>query len=399
MTIFSLARAALLHKPMHSVLGILATAMGIAMLSAVFLISHGISDGLKRNSGGIDVVAGAKGSPLQLILSTIYHTDVPIGNIDMDDFQALQKNPMVKQAIPIVVGDNFKGYRIVGTTAAYLDLYQAKPVEGRVFSKEFEVVAGAATDVRIGDEFSARHGFSADSDDIHDDEHYQVVGKLAPTGTVIDTLFLTPIASVQDTHAHHDHDTAEEHDGGHAENQITAILIKTRNGAALMNLPRMINHQDHLQAANPAYELARLSKSFGVGRDVINALGLSILVLSILMVFSTLASSLTERRHDMAVLRVLGASPARLFVTLMTEGGLIAGAGSLIGIIGGHSLAYCLTGLLGSFEGVLVRADLLSLHRSDIYLLLIGCASGLVAAFPAAVSAARTDIARLLVKG
>lgn len=402
MNIVSLAIKGLQHKPLHTTLSILATIMGIAMLTAVFLISGGISDGLKRNSGGIDVVAGAKGSPLQLILSSVYHTDVPIGNIDISDFKSIQKNPMVKEAIPIVVGDNFKGWRVVGTTPEFLDLYQAKFAEGKVFAQPFEVVAGANTTLKIGEEFAAHHGFAADSDDVHDFHLYKVVGRLSPTGTVVDRLLLTPYVSVQELHAHLDEDEAH---GPEAEtelamaHQVTAVLIKAKNGAGIMNLPRVINHNDRMQAANPGYELARLSKSFGVGRDVLNALGLSILTLSILMLFSTLASSLADRRHDMAVLRVLGASPAKLFATLMTEGLLVAGAGTVIGIASGHILAYSLTGLLGSFEGIIVRGDFLTLHAFDAVLLVVGCMAGVFAAFPAAISAARTDIARLLVKG
>lgn len=402
MNVLSLAIKGLQHKSLHTTLSILATTMGIAMLAAVFLISGGISDGLQRNSGGIDVVAGAKGSPLQLILSSVYHTDVPIGNIDIADYESIQRNPMVKEAIPIVVGDNFKGWRVVGTTPEFLNLYQAKFAEGNVFAQPFEVVAGANTQVKIGEEFAARHGFAADSDDVHDFHLYKVVGRLVPTGTVIDRLLMTPYVSVQQLHAHLDEDEAH---GPEAEtelamaHQVTAILIKARNGAALMNLPRVINHNERMQAANPGYELARLSKSFGIGRDVLNALGVSILVLSVLMLFSTLASSLTERRHDMAVLRVLGASPAKLFTTLMTEGLLVAGAGSVIGIASGHALAYSLTGLLGSFEGIIVRGDLLTLHVFDAVLLAVGCSAGILAALPAAISAAQTDIARLLVKG
>jgi putative ABC transport system permease protein len=376
--------------------------MGIAMLCAVFLISNGISDGLKRNSGGIDVVAGAKGSPLQLILSIVYHTDVPIGNIEISELNTLKQNPMVRNAIPIVVGDNFKGWRVVGTTSDYFDLYHATPSEGRLFTSPFEVVAGANTDLKLGQEFAAHHGFAADSDDIHDYHLYKVVGKLAATGTVIDRLLLTPYESVQQLHAHLDDDEKDSPEAASElamAHQITAILIKAKNRADLINLPRLINKTGNLQAANPGYELARLSKSLGLGRDVINALGASILILSILMLFSTLASSLSERRHDMAVLRIMGASPTRLFLTLMSEGMLIAGTGSVLGLIAGHAIAFFLSGQLGSFEGLLTDHDLTSLHQSDIYLLIAGCVSGLCAACPAALSAARTDIARLLVKG
>ena len=402
MNIFSLATKGLQHKRMHTALSIVATAMGIAMLTAVFLISNGISDGLTRNNGGIDVVAGAKGSPLQLILSTVYHVDVPIGNIDMADFENLKRNPMVKDAIPVVVGDNYKGSRIVGTTPQFLDLYKAAYAEGQVFAAPFEVVAGASTGMKIGEEFAAHHGFAADSEDVHDFHLYKVVGLLQPTGTVIDRLLTTPYVSVQQLHAHLDED---EKDGPEAaaelamEHQVTAILLKVRNHAALMNLPRLINHNEHIQAANPGYELARLSKSFGVGRDVLNILGLSMVALSVMMLFAMLASSLVERRHDMAVLRVLGATPTTLFLTLMIEGLLVAAIGTAVGIVAGHGMAYSLTTLLGSFEGIIIKTDLLMPTSFDLILLVTGCGAGMLAAFPAAISAAKTDIARLLVKG
>jgi putative ABC transport system permease protein len=391
MNIFSFAVKGLGHKPLHTTLGVIAIAMAIAMLTAVFLISSGISDGLRKNSGGVDVVAGAKGSPLQLILSTIYHTDVPIGNIDIHDFEKIQKNPMVKKAIPIAVGDNFGGFRVVGTTPDYLGLYQAKVAEGTVFRKPFEVVAGALTTVKLGEEFAARHGFAADSDDVHDDHLYKVVGRLAPTGTVIDKLLLTSYQAVQESHHHHHEDDEDQ--------QITAILIEAKNGAGLMNLPRMINQSETLQAANPAYELARLSKSFGLGRDVLNALGFSILTLSLLMLFSTLATSLTDRRRDMAVLRVLGASPFKLFAILIIEGVMVSGLGAIIGLIIGHGMAYSLTGILGSLQGVVDHAQFMTVQSIDLILLSVSVMAGILAALPAGISAARTDIALLLGKG
>lgn len=402
MNTLSFVWAGATHKPLRSILSLAAIALGIAMLTALFLISGGIADGLKRNSGGIDIVAGAKGSPLQLILSTVYQSDVPIGNISIEEFEDIRKNPMVKSAIPLVMGDNFKGARIIGTTSDYLKLYGGTLSEGRLFLHEGDVVAGSSAPVGLGEEFAARHGFAADSDDIHENEKLTVVGKLAPTGTILDRLLLTPIESVQHAHAHHGHE--DGHEDGHepetdADHQITAILIKAQNGPALMNLPRLLNQSAHIQAANPAFEMTKLAKNLGVGRDVLALLGTAILVLSALMLFSTLAASLSERRYDMAVLRILGASPARLFSLLAIEGLLIALCGTLAGLVLGHGIAYGLTGVLGSFEGLVLPAHFLRPQFSDAALLGIGLGIGVLALFPVAVSAAKTDILRLLVKG
>ena len=143
MNAVSLALAAVRSRLLHSVLSVTAAAAGIALLCAIFLLSQAIDEGLSRNAHGIDVVAGAKGSPIQLVLSAIYQVDVPNGNIEMEDYQHLAHNPQVKQAIPLALGDNYKGWRVVGTTPDYLSLYHAQVAQGRVFSQPFEAVAGA----------------------------------------------------------------------------------------------------------------------------------------------------------------------------------------------------------------------------------------------------------------
>lgn len=399
MNAFSLALASIKSRPLNTTLCIAASATGIALLCTVFLLSQAIDNGFTRNAEGIDIVVGAKGSPLQLVLSSVYHADVPNGNIEAADADKVSHNPQVKQAIPLALGDSHKGWRIVGTTPDYLALYHASFADGQVWKQPFDAVAGALTGVKLGEQFPAVHGLSIDSDDVHHFHLYKIVGTLKPTGTVLDRLILTSVGSVQELHKHPDlgdPDAKEEYKIGH---QVTALLIKTKSPIAIMNLPRQINSSSNLLAANPGYEMTRLASSLGVGRDVLTVLGAGFIALSALMLLSTLASSLTARRYDLGVLRVLGASPQMLSGTVMAEGLILSGFGAITGIVAGHALAFAIAGSVNSLRGVVMPTELLSLQEMDGAFLLIGLGAGLVAGLVPALSAGRTDIAALLARG
>jgi putative ABC transport system permease protein len=298
------------------------------------------------------MIVGTKGSPLQLILSSIYHADVPAGNIDVTDYEELKKNPHIRQTIPLALGDNYRGWRVVGTNNDYLTLYKAELAEGQSLTQDFDVVAGAQTDVPLGAEFAALHGYSADSDDVHNFHLYKVVGRLKPTGTVLDKLLVTTLGSVQALHAHpdaDDPDAAEELALGH---QLTAVLVKTRSATDVMNLPHQINENTNMMAAVPSYEIARLAKNLGFGRNLLVALGVGFVSLSALMMLGFLAASLASRRYDLAVLRVLGASRGKVWLTVMFEGLLLSGIGCIAGLLLGRLLLWELatrTGLMNGF--------------------------------------------------
>jgi putative ABC transport system permease protein len=407
MNAVSLALASIRTRPLHALLCMTATAAGIALLCAVFLLSQAIGAGFIRNARGIDIVAGTKGSPLQLVLSAVYHADIPAGNIEMSDYEELRRNPHVRQAIPLALGDNYKGFRMVGTNADYLALYDAHFAQGRVFAAPFEAVAGADTGLAVGQSFAVAHGFSADSDDIHDFHLYTITGVLQPTGTVLDKLLLTTVGSVQELHAHHEEHAEGEEEEDPAEeaaemalaHQVTAVLLKLRSPIDRMNLPRQINESAHVMAAVPSYEIARFTKSLGIGRGLIVVLGAGFVALSALMLLASLASGLALRRYDLAVLRVLGASPRRLSATVLAEGLILSGGGAVAGIIGGHLIAYATALSVGTLRSVVLPHTLLLPGPADGAFLLVGLCAGALAALVPAVTAARTDIAGLLARG
>lgn len=342
--------ASLRSRWLGNLLSVALTGFGFMLALAVLLFGAHIQNRLGADGQGVDIVIGAKGSPLQLILSSVYHLDIPTGNISYEAAQKWMKHPQVKSTIPLALGDQWRGRRIVGTTPDYAGLYGAEIREGRLWSEDFEVVAGASTGLRIGDSFHGSHGFSSGGHE-HDDHAYKVVGVFAPSGSVIDRLILTSVASVMELHGQHleddqhdhedhghehDHDHEQEHD--HADEpetppEITALLIQTKGPLAQMNLPRLINKESALQAASPAFEMARLTAMFGVGSRLLAGLSAFMIGLAVLSVFAGLSSHLSQRSADMAILRTLGYGRMRLALLLIGEGGLIALAGLAAGAV------------------------------------------------------------------
>ena len=217
-----LARRNVLHRPLETGLSVLLLAFGVGIISLMLLMQRSLTEDLDRNIKDIDLVLGAKGSPLQLILANVYHVDVPTGNIPLDEARKVMRHPYIAEAIPLAYGDNYELFRIVGTEPSYAEHYGATISDGRMFDAPFEVVVGqevaAATGLTLGDTFYSAHGLT-DGTDVHRDKAYTVVGTFGRTGSVIDQLILTPIASVWGVH--------EDIEGADAE--ITAVLLKKKN--------------------------------------------------------------------------------------------------------------------------------------------------------------------------
>lgn len=358
MATLRLTWAYLRAKPLNTALHLLMVLLGIATLTALLLINAQVSNRLDRDVAGIDMVAGAKGSPMQLILSSLFQVDSPTGNITASDFAWLQKNPMIKQAIPVAMGDNIQGFRIVGTDAQYPAHYGATLAEGHMFNNTLEATLGsevaAATGFKIGSTFKGSHGLVAGGEEHQD--LYTVTGILKPTHTVVDRLALTPVSSVWAVHAHHHHHDDDDDDEAHEAHpgDVTAALIKFRSPAAFASLPRLVNETTNMQAAVPAQEAARLFSVFGVGVTALQAVALLLLTTAALSLFVALSNALNERRYDLALLRTLGATPAAVFTLLLSEALVIGLTGSILGVALGHGLVALLPLWLGEAHSLML---------------------------------------------
>jgi putative ABC transport system permease protein len=335
MNALRLTLAQLARRPLQTILVIVLLGLGVATLLALTVARAQFSEQLTRDARGIDLVVGAKGSPLQLILSALYHVDVPPGNVPLGALPGLRAQRLVKQAIPISLGDNYRGFRIVGTEAALIEHYGGMLREGVVWQGKLQAVIGAQaareTRLGLGGRFFGTHGLASDGF-AHEDAEYRVVGVLAPTGTVLDRLILTDLASVWFTHEGETKDP-EELKVLQGEREVTAILVQYASPLAAAVLPRQINADPKLAAAVPAAELARLFAVAGVGVEVIRVFALVLVGSSLLVLFVALMNALEERRYDFAVLRLLGSSRAKVAGLLLLETWTLAAGALVVGAV------------------------------------------------------------------
>jgi putative ABC transport system permease protein len=379
-------------RPLQSTLSLLLLALGVATIVLLVLVVGQLEERMHRDARGIDLVVGAKGSPMQLILSGIYHADAPTGNIPLASVETLRKNRLVKRVIPLALGDSWRGYRIVGAGKEYLDLYGAELASGGMYQKEMEVVLGAEVAARtragVGATFTGAHGIAGGGEE-HADAPFRVVGVLAKTHSVLDRLVLTSIESVWEIH--------HEEGGKEQEKEVTVVLLQYASPLAVASLPRAINSQSELQAASPAYETARLFRMLGVGIEALRGFALLLIFAAGLSVFIALYTALEERRYDLAVMRTLGASPRRLFGLLMTEGVVLSVAGAVLGLLLGHALASVLGFWLESEHHYSISG--LRWRPEELWLVVIALAVGMLAALLPAWRAYRTDVSHTLAQG
>jgi putative ABC transport system permease protein len=457
MTALKLAWRNLTDRPLSMLLTLTLFALGVGLTSLLLLVNKQMTDKFEKNLAGVDVVVGAKGSPLQLILCNMYHVDVPTGNISLKSARPFlnPRHPLIKKSVPLSIGDSYKTYRVVGTIPDFVDLYKGQIAEGKLWDTPMQTTIGATvaakTGLKIGDSFSSNHGLTTDGDE-HDAAKFTVVGIFAPSGTVLDQLILTASESTWQVHDHHeeeensdakisnssdskstdaekehaehgDHDHDHDHEAQeHAQlqtsnlklqtnldprtrlltadssKQITALLLqfKARNIQAL-NFQRNLNENTDMQAATPALEINRLFEMMGVGESALKALAGVIVIVSGLSIFIALFNSLRERRYELALLRVMGSGRERLFLLIVLEGLLLSFMGFIIGIVLSHGAMQ----VLGKYMSDAYRYTFSGkIWLTEEWALLAGALGiGFLAAIIPALSAYKTDISKTLAKG
>jgi putative ABC transport system permease protein len=416
-TLTGLSFAYLRDRALNTGLNVLLLALAVATMVILVLFGAQLGERFERDARGIDLVVGAKGSPMQLILSSVYHVDVPTGNIPLDTLDTLRRDPTVAAAIPLALGDNFRGFRIVGTEAGLIENYAGRLAQGQLWRASGEVVIGAEvgreTGAKLGQKFLGSHGLSAEGGNEHEAHPFQVVGVLAPTGTVLDRLILTSVDSVWDVHGilhddhaegahdHHDHEHEPETEVANAsvrahesKPEVTAILVRYRSALAAVRLPAFINRQTALQAAVPAVETTRLLALLGVGLDAARAFAALLLLSGCLSIFVALYTALRQREADMAMLRVMGAKPLAIFAQVISEGLLLAAAGAILGLLLGHGVVALAVASFEQLREVGLTAWRFEPAEGSIVLATLG--AGAVAALLPALRVFGVDIARTL---
>jgi putative ABC transport system permease protein len=430
----------------------LSVALGVALAVAILLIRHGMENRFQQGTLGYEMVVGAKGSPLQLVLNTVYDLDISPGNIPWTLFEKLRSDSRVKLAVPFSVGDNYKGFRIVGTTDALFKEFEFEPGRrftleaGRVFNfseaalkdafkeavqrakereakergeappapivkdeskhgnRPFEAVVGATvaqeTDLKVGQQFIAVHGVlpSAEAKE-HTDNPWTVVGILAPTHTANDRAIFINLDSFYHIEGHevretHEADTkpkAEEKDNDPDPGQISSIVLKLRSPLHALPLYREINDSDTAMAAFPAAEIRKLFDIVGNIDRVLLAQAILIVVVAGIAIAVSIYNSMSERRREIAILRALGARRQSIFAIVMLESVAICLVGAMAGIVIGHLVVAVGNPVLQRVSGFTVPA--MNLQFVEL-LVLAGCVLlGAVSGLGPAARAYRTDVA------
>jgi len=407
--IFKLSLKNIFNKPLSSTISLALLILGIGIISLLLQLNTLIKDQMDNNLKGIDMVVGAKGSPLQLILSSVYHIDSPTGNISLEEAEKISKNRMVGSSIKLLYGDNFKGYRIVGAEKKFIELYNGKIKKGKNLSKPFEVLVGSKVysklKIDIGDDLISSHGLR-ETGESHDDQSFKVVGLLEPSNSVIDQLIITLPQSVWDVHGNHgheeehEHDHEEEHEYDHEEEhqhddrEITAMLIKFKSPMNIIQFPRQINETTNLQAAVPSYEISRLFKLFGFGIETLSYLAYLIIIVSGFSLFINLFNSMRERKYEMALIRTLGASRLQLSTMIIFESIILTISGFILGLLFSRFGVMFVSNLME--ESINYNLSSFKILNEEYWLLLLSVIIGLMASLIPAVQVYKMNISKIL---
>ncbi len=397
----------LTSKPLNTALNIFLLSLGIAVITVLLLFNNQLQEKIATNAKGIDLVVGAKGSPLQLILCSVFQIDFPTGNIKVREAEKIAHHRMVKSVVPLALGDSYNGYRIVGTTAQYAGLYGGELASGAWWKKDLDVTLGATvaqlSQLKVGDKFASAHGLTKDGHD-HEENKYVVVGIMRKTNSVLDNLILTNVESVWKVHEHADtvNHTAPlkpssivpSVESSDSVREITSLLVQYRNPLAAIQLPRFVNTNSSMQAASPAFETARLFSILGVGVEVLRGFAYVLILISGLSIFIALYNSLRERQYDMAIMRSMGASRVKLFVAMVMEGSFLTLLGSLFGLATGHGVLWAFTKLVSESEKAGVTPSVF--YKEEVYILVGSVLLGIICSIIPAIQAYRTDIHKVL---
>lgn len=403
MNIFKLSIKNIFNKPLSSFISLALLILGIGIISLLLQLNTLIKDQMDNNLRGIDMVVGAKGSPLQLILSSVYHIDSPTGNISLKDAENISKNRMVGSSIKILYGDNHKGFRIVGAEKKFIELYKGVIKDGTEWNNPYEVLVGSKVyeklNINLGDNLVSSHGLR-ETGQSHDEGTFKVVGLLKPSNSVIDQLIITSPESVwdiHDTHNHeddHKHEHEDDHENEYDDREITAMLIKFKSPMNIIQFPRQINENTNLQAAVPSYEISRLFKLFGFGIETLSYLAYLIILVSGFSLFINLFNSMRERKYEMALIRTLGASRFQLSSMITLESLVLTISGFVLGILFSRFGVMFVSSLME--ESINYNFSSFKILNEEYWLLGLSILIGIISSLIPAIQVYKMNISKIL---
>ena len=339
MAILGLAIKSFRNRKFTTGLTVLSIALSVMLLLGIEKIRQGAEASFTSTISGTDLIVGARSSPVQLLLYSVFHIGNPTNNISGHSYEEISDHPQVEWAIPLSLGDSHRGYRVVGTTVQFYQHYrfareqQLKLEQGQWFGEGYEAAVGAEVAAALGytpgDKIIIAHGSGDESFITHKDKPFRVAGILKRTGTPVDRAVYVGLGSIDAIHERfdgdeHDHDPLMAHtDHGEESEQgsLSAILLGLKSRGAALSMQRAINQDDHepLTAIMPGVVLLEVWQMMNVVEKILMVVSGLVVTVGLFSMLIILMTSLNERRREMAILRSVGARPAHVFVLIMGE--------------------------------------------------------------------------------
>ena len=394
MSIFRLVFKSLRQHFFSIAITALSIALAGGLLMSVWTLSAQSQKTFTSVTSGFDAVLGARGSKLQLTLNSLFHLEESPGNLPMADWQQIQKRPDIERAVPIAVGDNYKGWRIVGTTTdMFKDGFKVQG-GGRMFDPTLrEAVVGSFAarrlGLRVGSEFHPSHGINFSDQSEHHHEDYVVVGILEPSNSPADRVIWIPLEGLQ-LMSGHDPKTA---------NEISAVLLKFKAGSATTGfmLDQEINKKGSRQtlAWPVGTVMAQLFEKLNWFDKILSLVAALVAVVATASIMASIYNSMNERRREIAILRALGAHRSLISTTIVLEAATIAAVGMLIAFGVYFAILGASAAILRAQVGVVL--DVWSFHPillgAPVAMIALGALAGIIPA----IKAYRTDVADNLI--
>ena len=401
--VVSLALKSLLNRRLTAGLTVLSVAVSVALVVGVDRVRTETKASFARTISGADLIVGARGGPLNLLLYSIFRigrTGDATSGISWESYQVLAARPEVAWTIPLSLGDAHRGFRVLGTNLDYFTHYrfgrgqQIAFATGQPFADAEDAVLGAevaaALGYRLGDAMVVSHGLGEVSFRHHDEAPFHVVGVLARTGTPIDRTVHITLAGVERMHGEPEgEDDASEHGGhseagDHAPDMISAFIVGLKSRPLLFAFQRFVNEYrpEPLLAIVPGVALRQLWELVAVIETAMLAISALVIVAGLVGMLTMLLASLGERRRETAILRAVGAGPALVFGLLVAEAVLLAAVAAIVGILGAHGALLVGRGLVLENYGLALAASPPGGFELAV-LAGVALAAGLVALLPA----------------
>lgn len=450
MNTLTIAWKSIRQRRLASLLTALSVALGVTLMVSVLVINSVIDRMFNQSASGYDLIVGANGSPLQLVLSTVFRVGAPVENLPYRYYTELKKDPRIEEAIPFAIGDVTQegGFPIVGTIPRYFALEYVPGrhfrinKEGKFLPGTWDAVIGSVVakqnNWKMGDEFKLVHG-SAEAGHVHD-EKFKIVGILAPTGTPNDrTVFVNlrgfyqvsghekpldealkreaiffgeklsdeKLQELMKEHAGHDHHDHSGHDHGHghehevpdAQKEVTAVLVQMKGdrlrGFTTIKFQSDLKEANQAQAVNPVQQISWLMQNIvGNVRTMLIVLTALIIAVSGVSIFVSIYNSMADRKREIAIMRALGAGRTTVFGIILSESVLLCLGGGILGIILGHGLVFIAAPIIEARSGLLINPFAFSSLELILLPVLVVLAS--LVGFIPAMTAYRTDVASTL---